>query len=193
MTETSTGVDCRISSAATVGAGDREGARTVIGDDATIRSGSIIYGDVRIGDRFRTGHNVLVRAETTIGDDVLLGTNSVVDGEVTIGSNASFQTGSYIPPGTEIGDFVFLGPNATLTNDPYPIREGSRIEGPAVADHVSIGAQATVLPGVTLGEGSFVAAGALVTEDVPPETLAVGTPARHRDLPPELSGVNHVP
>lgn len=193
MTELLTGANCTISPAATVGAGDPDGAETVIGDDATIRSGSIIYTDVEIGDRFRTGHNVLVRAETQIGDDVLLGTNTVVDGAVTIGSHGSFQTGVYVPQKTEIGDCVFFGPHATITNDPYPLRDGSRIEGVTVDDHVSVGANATILPGLTLGRGSFVAAGALVTEDVPPETLAVGTPATHRELPADVASNNQFP
>ncbi len=193
MTDILTGQNCTISSAATVGAGDETTAETVIGDDATIRSGSIIYNSVEIGDGFQTGHNVLIREETTIGDDVLLGTNTVVDGKVTIGSHGSFQTGVYIPQQTEIGDNVFFGPHAVVTNDPYPIRDASTIEGAIIEDHVSVGANATILPGVTIGEGSFVAAGALITEDVPPETLAVGLPATHRKLPESLASPNHIP
>lgn len=193
MTDILTGENCTISPAATVGAGDKTAAEeTVIGDDATIRSGTIIYRDVEIGDQFRTGHNVLVREETTIGDDVLLGTNSVVDGTATIGSHCSFQTGSYIPQETEIGDNVFFGPHAVVTNDPYPIREESTLDGAIIADHVSIGANATILPGVTIGEGAFIAAGAIVTSDIPPETLAVGTPASCHELPATLRGRNHI-
>lgn len=193
MTEIRTGTDCSISPDAELGAGSQaNGTTTVLGDDATVRSGSIIYHDVRIGDGFSTGHNVLIRENTDIGDDVMVGTESVVDGDATIGSHVSLQTGAYVPQKTEIADHVFLGPHAVITNDPYPIREQSTLETARVEAHASIGANATLMPGVTVGEGAFVAAGAVVTEDVPPETLAVGVPATHRQLPPELDGRNQL-
>lgn len=163
-----------------------------IGDDATIRSGSIVYSDVEIGDGFTTGHNVLVREKTTIGDDVLVGTGTVVDGRTTIGSGVSLQTRVYVPAETTIGDDVFVGPGAVLTNDPYPVRQDVDLVGPTLEDGVSVGANATILPGVTVGEGSFVSAGAVVTEDVPPETLALGVPAEHRPLPEQLDEENHI-
>jgi acetyltransferase-like isoleucine patch superfamily enzyme len=169
-----------------------DGDPTVVGDDATIRSGSVVYADVVIGDRFTTGHGVLVREATTVGDDVLVGTHSVLDGGVDVGSRVSIQTNAYLPYGTRVDDDVFVGPGAVLTNDPYPVREASRIDPPELEAHVSVGANATVLPGVTVGTGSFVAAGAVVTEDVPPETLAVGAPAVHRDLPAALRGDNQL-
>jgi acetyltransferase-like isoleucine patch superfamily enzyme len=100
------------------------------------------------------------------------------------------QTGVYVPPETEIADDVFLGPHAVLTNDPYPLRTDVGLAGPRLAEDVSIGANATVLPGVTVGERAFVAAGAVVTEDVPPDTLAAGVPAEHHPLPDRLAGPN---
>lgn len=163
-----------------------------IGDGATIRAGTIIYGDVEIGDDFSTGHHVLVREETTIGDDVLVGTNSVIDGYSTIGSHVSIQSNVYIPSHTTIGSNVFLGPNAVLTNDPVPVREEVDLVGPTIEDGVSIGANATILPGVTIGADAFVAAGAVVLDDVPPASLAVGMPADIRELPERLSGVNQL-
>jgi acetyltransferase-like isoleucine patch superfamily enzyme len=164
--------------------------RTTIGRNPTVRSGTVIYGNVEIGDDLSTGHGVLIREGTEIGDDVLVGTNSVIDGSVTIGSRVSIQTGVYIPPETTIGDDVFIGPGAVLTNDPFPIRTDMGLDGPTVGDHVSIGANATLLPGVEVASGAFVAAGATVTEDVPADTLALGSPARHHDLPETLSGEN---
>lgn len=185
------GRDGDVDATATLGYGGENGdAGTEIGSDATIREGATIYADVEIGDRFSTGHNVLVREGTTIGDDVVVGTNTVVDGNTTIGSEVSLQTGVYVPRETVIGDRVFIGPNAVLTNDPHPVRTDVELQGPTVEDGVSIGANATILPGVTVGEEAFVAAGAIVTEDVPPRTLAVGAPARHRPLPDELRGEN---
>lgn len=165
---------------------------TVLGDDAVVRAGTTIYADVVVGRGFTTGHDVLIRAGTTVGDDVTLGTKSVLDGEVTVGDEVSIQTGVYVPPETELGDRVFLGPNAVLTNDPYPLRADADLDGPTLADDVSVGANATILPGVSVSEGAFVAAGAVVVDDVPPETLAVGAPADHRPLPDELAGGNTV-
>lgn len=158
----------------------------VIGDDPTIRPGTIIYNDVVIGDGFSTGHFALVREETVIGDDGLVGTNAVIDGRTEIGSNVRLQTGAYVPTDTVIGDDVFLGPYAVLTNDPYPGRQDVDLKGPTIESSVTVGANATILPGVTLGEGSFVAAGAIVVEDVPPDTLAIGAPAECRPLPEDL-------
>lgn len=166
---------------------------TVIGKDGHVRANAVIYGGVTIGDRFVTGHNVLIREETTIGDDVLVGTNVVIDGRTTIGSRVSLQTGAYVPAVTNIGDRVFLGPGATLTNDPHPVKSEASLVGPDIGDDVSIGANATVLPGVEIGAGAFVAAGAVVTDDVPPSVLAVGVPARHRSLPKALRGPNDLP
>ncbi len=171
---------------------DGDGPPPVVGREATIRSGAVIYPAVRIGERFQTGHNVLVREQTTIGDDVTVGTNTVIDGRTTVGDNVSMQTGVYVPSETTICDNVFLGPHAVLTNDPYPIRQDVELIGPILEDDVSVGANATILPGVAVGKGSFVAAGAVVTEDVPPNTLAVGTPAVHRPLPEPLQGGNDI-
>ena len=162
----------------------------VVGPDATIRSGTRVYADVSIGRGFTTGHDALVREHTTIGDNVLLGTKSVLDGSLSVGSGTRIQTGVYVPPKSTVGDRVFLGPNAVLTNDPYPLRTETPLEGPTLEDDVSVGANATILPGVTVGHGAFVAAGAVVTEDVPPETLAVGVPAEHEPLPAELADGN---
>lgn len=171
---------------------EAETGDTVLGEDATVRAGTIIYADVHAGDRFTTGHNALVREHTELGDDVLVGTNTVIDGTTTIGSEVSLQSNVYVPRETEIGDSVFVGPGAVLTNDPYPVRTDVDLAGPTLADDVSIGANATLLPGITVGEGAFVAAGAVVCEDVPPRTLVAGVPAEAHSLPEALEGVNSI-
>ncbi|KAB1198203.1 MULTISPECIES: acyltransferase [Haloferax] len=189
----SLGEGCDIASGATVGHWyDSDTQPPVIGDEATIRTGTIVYDDVAIGNRFNTGHNAVIRELTEIGDDVLVGTNTVIDGRTSIGSGVSLQTGVYIPSHTTIGDDVFIGPHAVLTNDPLPIRADVDLVGPTIEDNVSIGGNATILPDVTIGEGSFVAAGAVVTTDVPPNTLAIGVPAVHKQLPPELDTPNQI-
>lgn len=191
MSCTELGANVDIDPGATVGYEyDAEAGPAVVGPDSTIRSGTTVYCDVDIGAGFTTGHDAVVREHTIVGENVTLGTKSVLDGRLAVGSAVSIQTGVYVPPETQVGDRVFLGPNAVLTNDPFPLRTDVDLEGPILRDDVSVGANATVLPGVTVGEGAFVAAGAVVTRDVPPDTLAVGVPADHRPLPAELTGGN---
>ena len=189
--EVDIGSESDVAADATLGAGGN-GEMTTIGDRATIRSGTIIYGDVVIGDDFTTGHGAVVREETTLGDDVLVGTNTVIDGDTVVGSHVSMQTGVYVPRQTRIHDSVFLGPHAVMTNDSYPIRGETELEGPTLEANVTVGSNATILPGVTVGERSFVAAGAVVTENVPPDRLALGAPATHRPLPEHLDGGNAI-
>lgn len=164
----------------------------VIGDNAIIRSNSIIYTDVEIGNNLRTGHNVLIREDTGIGDNVLIGTNTIIDGRTVIGNNVSIQGNVYIPLNVIIEDNVFIGPCAVLTNDKYPIRKKSDLKGPILRRGASIGANAILLPDVEIGEGAMVAAGALVTRDVPPWKLAIGFPARIKELSEELRTVNAI-
>ncbi|MCC7566195.1 MAG: N-acetyltransferase [Methanomicrobiaceae archaeon] len=157
---------------------------TVIGKDAVLRSGTIIYCDVTIGNAFQTGHNVLIREQTTVGDRVAIGSGAIIEGHTSIGDDASLQSMVYLPTGTTIGDRVFIGPNAVLTNDRYPPGPHASLQAPVIADGAVIGANATILPGIRVGEGALVAAGAVVTKNVPPRMLAVGAPARFRHLPP---------
>ena len=163
--------------------GKEEFPGTTIGANGVIRSGTILYADVVAGNNFSTGHNVMIREKTTIGDGVSIGTNTIIEGNTIIGNNVSLQSLVYIPTGVVIEDDVFIGPNAVLTNDPYPPHGGDNLKGPVIRKGASIGANATILPGVEIGEGALVAAGAVVTHDVPPRTLAVGNPARFRELP----------
>ena len=162
----------------------------VIGNNPTVRSNSIIYNDVVIGDNFRTGHNVVIRENTNIGDDVLIGTNTVIEGNVIIGNDVSIQSNVYIPTNSVIEDNVFIGPCACFTNDKYPVRINYELIGPRVRRGASIGGNTTFLSNVEIGEGSIVAAGAIVIHSVPPFYLAIGTPARIKPLPEHLKVPN---
>ena len=165
---------------------------TIIGDSAFIRAGSTLFSNVRAGMNFKTGHNVMIRENTEIGDNVLVGTGVIIDGTVNIGNNVSIQGNVYIPTHVTIEDNVFIGPCAVLTNDKYPIRGEYEPQGPVLRKGASIGANSTIVPGVEIGEGAMVAAGALVTRDVPPWKLAIGCPAKISDLPEKLEVLNSI-
>lgn len=187
------GEGSKVDERAIVGLKYREGSQPPkIGKNAIIRAWTIIYDDVVIGDNFVTGHFVLIREHTKIGDNVMIGTLSVIDGECKVGDNTRIQTGVYIPRNTFIGKNVFIGPNAVLLNDKYPLRRRDEIEliGPIIEDNVTIGGNSTILPGIRIGEGSFVAAGSVVTKDVPPWSLAIGVPADIKPLPEKLKEPN---
>jgi acetyltransferase-like isoleucine patch superfamily enzyme len=168
----------------------KEFTGTTIGNNAVIRSGTIIYCDVIIGDHFHSGHNVVIREKTKIGNNVAIGTSAVIEGKTIIGNEVSLQSMVYIPTDTIIGNRVFIGPNAVLTNDRYPPTGIGGLRGPEIRDGAAIGANATLLPGVCIGEGALIAAGAIVTRDVPAYTLAIGAPAKITDMPVKMSPKN---
>ncbi|MBO3769365.1 MAG: DapH/DapD/GlmU-related protein [Thermoproteota archaeon] len=149
---------------------------TRIGSMCFIRSGSIIYEDVLIGNNLTTGHNVLIREGSRIGENCLIGTGTMLDGSVKIGNNVKIQSGVYLPHETIVGDNVFIGPYACVTNDRYPVSE--KLRPVTIGNGCIIGANSTLIAGVSIGDGSVVAAGSVVTRDIPPNVVVVGVPAR---------------
>lgn len=162
---------------------------TRIGDHAIIRSGSIIYANTTIGNRFQCGHQVLIRGEIEIGNRCVVHHKCTLEGRLKIGNGVKIMAHVYVPSRTTIGDFVFIGPGTTFLNAKYPMREGT-VQGATIEDHVVIGGGVTICPGVTVGRGSLVAAGAVVNKDVPPGMIAMGVPARHQPLPPNIPPEN---
>ena len=162
----------------------------VLGKNILLRSNTVIYNDVNIGNDFKTGHNVVIRENTKIGDDVLIGTNTVIEGNCTIGSNVRIQSNVYIPTNSTIEDNVFIGPCACFTNDRYPVRVEYDLKGPKIRKGASVGANTTFLSNIEVGDGAIVAAGAVVTRNVPPFYLAIGTPAKIKPLPEHLRTPN---
>lgn len=162
---------------------------TRIGEHAIIRSGSIIYANTTIGHRFQCGHQVLIRGEVTIGDRCVVHHKCTLEGRLRIGNGVKIMAHVYVPSRTIIGDFVFIGPGTTFLNARLPMREGT-VQGPTIEDHVCIGGGVTLCPGVRIGRGSFIAAGAVVSRDVPPGMLAMGVPARYHPLPPSIPPEN---
>jgi acetyltransferase-like isoleucine patch superfamily enzyme len=166
----------------------------VLGDDCRVLTASVIYADTRLGNHTRTGVGVLIREFTEVGEGCLIGSQTILDGHCRIGQSTVLQSGVYVPSHVLIGDRVFVGPRAVLTNDRYPLRRRSEFvaAGPTIEDDATIGANATLLPGIRVGCGSVVGAGAVVTRDVPEWSLAVGVPARILDLPERLKERNEV-
>ena len=165
---------------------------TRIGKSCILRKGTIIYGDVTIGDHFHTVHYAVIRAMVKIGDYCTLLNHSTIEGIVRLGNGVRIMSHVYIPSRTWIGDNVFIGPGVTFLNDRYPARREPMPtpRGATIEDDVMIGGGCTVLPGVTVGERSFVAAGAVVNKDVPPGSLVVGVPGRASPLPEHLDMPN---
>lgn len=147
-----------------------------IGPMCLIRPGSTVYEEVLIGRSLVTGHNVLIREGSRIGDNCLIGSGSMLDGSVSIGSNVKIQSGVYLPHGTVVGENVFIGPYVCVTNDRYPV--SNRLTPVVIGDGCIIGANTTLISGVHIGDDSVVAAGSVVTRNVPPKVVVRGVPAR---------------
>lgn len=124
----------------------------------------------------------------TIGDNSKIGTFVEIQKNATIGKNCKISSHTFICEGVHIEDNVFIGHNVTFTNDKYPQAtnpDGSmqnekdwKVVETFVKKGASIGSSATILCGVTIGENAIVGAGAVVTKDVPPNSIVAGVPAR---------------
>lgn len=148
----------------------------VLGKSAQIRSGSIIYEAVKIGDHFETGHHVVIREENEIGDSVSIWTNTVVDYRCKIGNRVKIHANGYVAQYAVIEDDVFIAPGVIFANDKYP--QSHHLEGPVIKKGAKIGVNVTLLPGVVIGKNALVGAGSVVTKDVPDGAVAAGNPAR---------------
>ena len=153
------------------------GNKTRIGKNAIIRSGTIIYSNVQIGDNFKTGHGVMIRENTIVGHDCIIGTKAILDGYVKIGNKSFIQSGCYITQSTEIGDFVFIAPNVVTLDNKYIVM-GEGLNGPKIGNGVRIGGNTTILSGVKIGDHSLIGAGSVVSRDIRAKSLAYGNPAR---------------
>jgi acetyltransferase-like isoleucine patch superfamily enzyme len=150
-----------------------------IGRNARLRSGTILYLGSTIGAKFETGHNVVIREENKIGDDVCIWSNSIVDYGCTIGSRVRIHSSVYIAQGTIIEDDAFLAPGVIIANEKYPGQSWCTQWDPVVIKKgAQIGANVTLLPGVTIGEQALIGSGTVVSRDVPPGMCAYGNPAR---------------
>ncbi|HEX6868623.1 MAG TPA: acyltransferase, partial [Candidatus Limnocylindrales bacterium] len=132
------------------------------------------------GDRFQTGHGVLVREANTIGSDVSIGTHSIVEHHVELGDGVRIHSNAFIPEYSVVEAGAWIGPSVTFTNARYPLGRNAKasLQGPIIRRGAKIGANATLLPGVVIGRDALVGAGSVVVSDVPDGAVVVGNPAR---------------
>ena len=144
---------------------------------------AVIDEQARIGDGARIWHFCHVMADASIGENCILGQNVFVGRGVSLGAGSKVQNNVSLYEGVEIGRGCFLGPSAVFTNVLTPRAEVERKDGFAptrVRDGATIGANATIVCGNTIGEYAVVGAGAVVTADVAPHRVVVGVPAREQ-------------
>jgi len=153
-----------------------DGKPLVIGANAKIRSHSVFYEGCTFGERLMTGHRVTVREHTTAGINFQLGTLSDIQGDCTIGDYVRFHSNVHIGKMSTIGSFVWIFPYVVLTNDPHP--PSNVLLGCTVEDYAAVATMSVLLPGVTVGTHSLVAAHSMVARDVAPHTVVGGNPAK---------------
>ncbi len=145
-----------------------------------IHETAVVEENVLIGGNTKVWHHCHIRSGAVLGKNVNVGKGVYVDTGVVIGSNVRIQNGVSIYKGVTIEDDVFLGPHCNFTNDLFPRAnsENWEVVPTFIRKGASVGSNATIIGGVTIGEYSMVAVGAVVTEDTLPFSLMVGHPAR---------------
>ncbi len=157
-----------------------DGEKTVIGDEAVIRSGTVIYAGNTIGSQFQTGNKANIREFNKIGNNVSIGTLSVVEHHVKISDDVRIHSQVFIPEYTTLEKGCWLGPNVVLTNARFPKHPDAKreLKGACICSNAKIGANATLLPGINVAKNSLIGAGSVVTKDVPEDVIVAGNPAR---------------
>jgi acetyltransferase-like isoleucine patch superfamily enzyme len=140
---------------------------------------SLVEPGAVIGARTRVWAFAHILPGAQIGEDCNICDHVFIEGNVTIGDRSTIKCGVQLWDGVKVGHDVFIGPNATFTNDPFPRSRKHLEKHPetVLGDGCSIGANATVLPGLAIGRNAMVGAGAVVTKSVPPNAIVVGNPA----------------
>jgi acetyltransferase-like isoleucine patch superfamily enzyme len=134
-----------------------------------------------IGEGTTIWQFVVILEEAQIGANVNINCNVFIENDVVVGNNVTIKSGVQLWDGVRVADDVFVGPNVTFTNDLVPkskIRPASFVKTNLLKG-CSIGANATLIAGITIGEFALIGAGSVVTKDVPPYTVWYGNPARH--------------
>ena len=160
---------------------------TELADGAVVSTGAVVFAGTTIGARAIVGDQACVRERCTIGDDVVVGRGSLVENDSAVGARTKIQAEAYVTAHSTLEEDVFIAPCVVTTNDNFMGRTEARhelVKGPTIRRGARVGGGAVLCPGVEIGEEAYVGAGAVVTKDVPPRTVAVGVPARVvRDVP----------
>ncbi len=155
--------------------------RIIIGKNVLVRTAVTIYMDVNIGDNCWINHNAIIREHVTILEDSTIGSNTVCENNVSIGKKCAIHNNTMICAETLIESFVFIGPGVSFTNN-SPIGHlrdvPSTIRGAKLRLGCAIGGGATICPGVEIGQEAIIAAGAIVTKDIPSRIIVAGNPAK---------------
>lgn len=161
----------------------------MIADDCMIGAMTVIYRGCILHSKVMVADLASLRENVEVGELTIIGRGVTVENKVKIGSRCKLETEAYITALSEIGDGCFIAPEVTFTNDNFLGRTRERFKfhrGVTMKRGARIGANVTVLPGLTLGEDALVAAGSVVTRDVPARKIVLGSPAKiWRDVPPE--------
>jgi len=137
--------------------------------------------DAKIGEGTNIWHFAHVRKGAKIGKNCNIGKDVYIDTNVEMGDNCKIQNFATVYQGVKLGNNVFVGPHVCFTNDMYPralIWNEEKLEKTLVKDGASIGANSTIVAGITIGKYAMVGAGSVVTKDVPDHGLVFGNPAR---------------
>ncbi len=190
---------CRIGDGAVLGKRPALGARStasrdplpglVVGEECTVSALAVVFAGSELGRGTIVGDGGLVRERSRLGADCVVGARAIVENDCVLGARVKLQAMAYITAYSLLEDDVFIAPCVVTTNDNFMGRTEKRkalMKGPVIRRGARIGGGAMLLPGVEIGEEAFVGAGAVVTRDVAPGTLVVGSPARYlRNVPPE--------
>jgi len=152
-----------------------------IGDGAVVSTGAIVFAGTTVGARSIVGDQACVRERCAIGEDVVIGRGSLVENDTTVGARTKIQAEAYVTAYSTLEDDVFIAPCVVTTNDNFMGRTEKRhelVKGPTIRRGARVGGGAVICPGIEIGEDAFVAAGAVVTKDVPARMVAMGVPAK---------------
>jgi UDP-2-acetamido-3-amino-2,3-dideoxy-glucuronate N-acetyltransferase len=160
-----------------------------LGENVVLGAHVIIYRGCKLATKVFVADFASIRENVTVGEMTIIGRGVTIENKCKVGSRCKIETEAYVCAMSDIGDGCFVAPEVTFTNDNFMARWKERFKyhkGVTMLRGARIGANATILPGRTIHEDGVVAAGSIVTKDVPAKKIVLGSPAKVlRDVPPE--------